>query len=155
MKTTDFINHLQQVYEGDPWYGASISDILTQQFVDPNFSINGGNSIGQIIEHMLAWRAFTIEKLKENKDFDITPETDWHKGKTYTNEEFSMLADKFKDSHKKLIKLIAQHDNDEWLQQKVPGRGYTFEYLMEGIIEHDIYHLGQVSLLRSGSGRQK
>ena len=151
MKTTHLINRLEQVYSGDPWYGSCIADILNQQFVDPNFSIGNGNSIGQIVEHMIAWRHFTMEKLKGNGEYDITSTTDWQKGKTYSTSDFSRLAEDFKTSHKELITLLSRQSSDEWLANEVPGRKYNFEYLMEGILEHDIYHLRQISLLKSGS----
>lgn len=153
MKTAHLIDRLNQVYSGDPWYGACIADVLNQQFIDPDFTIKNGNTIGQITEHMLVWRQFAIEKLNGNEEFDISPILDWKKDKTYSTKDIVQLAEDFKTTHEQLIELMSNHPDDSWLKKVVPGRGYNFEYMIEGIMDHDIYHLGQVSLLKSASER--
>ena len=44
--------------------------------------------------------------------------------------------------------LVSSQQNDEILSQKVGKRNYTFYTLMHGIIQHDLYHLGQIILTK-------
>jgi hypothetical protein len=37
---------------------------------------------------------------------------------------------------------------DERLQDVVPGRQYDYYYLFHGIIQHSLYHGGQIALLK-------
>ena len=36
----------------------------------------------------------------------------------------------------------------EDLQRTVPGRDYTVETMVRGVIEHGVYHAGQVAIIR-------
>ena len=44
-----------------------------------------------------------------------------------------------------LIDLVHNQD-DEYLETKFLDTDYTFKYLLEGIIHHDLYHLGQIGV---------
>ena len=62
---------LDNVVKGTPYYGDSVNqiiDLITSE--QANNSINEGHSIAQIIKHMLAWRLYAIEHLKDNVDYD-------------------------------------------------------------------------------------
>ena len=37
---------------------------------------------------------------------------------------------------------------DERLQETVPGRKYDYYYLFHGIVQHSLYHGGQIALLK-------
>lgn len=41
---------------------------------------------------------------------------------------------------------------DERLTEIVPGRNYDFYFLFHGIIQHSLYHAGQIALLKKASG---
>jgi len=45
-----------------------------------------------------------------------------------------------------MIQLIEGRD-DSYLDTVFQDSGYTFKYLIEGIIQHDIYHLGQIGIV--------
>ncbi|MBI1344498.1 MAG: hypothetical protein GC171_16375 [Terrimonas sp.] len=44
--------------------------------------------------------------------------------------------------------LIAQFDNkdDSYLETPFADTGYNFHYLIEVILQHDLYHLGQIGI---------
>ena len=44
-----------------------------------------------------------------------------------------------------LIELFANRD-DTYLENKFLDTEYNFHYLIEGIIQHDLYHLGQIGI---------
>jgi hypothetical protein len=37
---------------------------------------------------------------------------------------------------------------DDRLPEKAPGRDYDFYYLFHGIVQHSLYHAGQIALLK-------
>jgi hypothetical protein len=41
---------------------------------------------------------------------------------------------------------------DARLSDTVPGREYDFYYLFHGVIQHSLYHAGQIALLRRAAG---
>ena len=150
MTTKELIELLEQTFDGNPWYGNSVIKNLEKiQDCDPNNSFKKGNSIGQILEHMIAWRIFTIEKLKGNSEYlvEMNSKDDWNKEGNYSDTDCQRLIDKLKETQKELISLIKKKSSDAWLSEKVPGSKYHFHYLLNGIIQHDIYHVGQIAIL--------
>ncbi|MDX1407021.1 MAG: DinB family protein, partial [Saprospiraceae bacterium] len=56
------------------------------------------------------------------------------------------LLDALRSSQSEILDLLSARD-DLWLQQTVPGATYSFGMLVRGVVQHDIYHLGQIGLL--------
>ena len=49
------------------------------------------------------------------------------------------------ESQTELISLFDRQD-DSYLQNAFLDTDYNFHYLIEGIIHHDLYHLGQIGI---------
>lgn len=47
----------------------------------------------------------------------------------------------------KLAEAIEKFE-DAKLQDIVPGRSYDFYYLFHGIVQHSLYHAGQIAILK-------
>ena len=41
--------------------------------------------------------------------------------------------------------------SDEELDQKVPGREFTFYVLLHGVVHHNLYHAGQIAILKKAA----
>lgn len=149
MKLQELIEQIHEVFEGEPWYGNSISTYL--QEIKPEYldnQLQGSHTIGQIIAHMITWREFVIDKLRGKANtIEVGSAEDWDR-KSYTQVDKNELFIRFKTTQKALIQLLQEKD-DAILTQTVPGKSYAFEKLLTGIIQHDIYHLGQIYLLKS------
>jgi hypothetical protein len=50
-------------------------------------------------------------------------------------------------SHDELIKELETKE-DSFLQEIVPGAEYNFNTLLNGIIHHDLYHSGQIAIIK-------
>lgn len=58
---------------------------------------------------------------------------------------WTRLTSGLEESKLQLINALT-HQNDDFLQTPFLDTGYNFLYLMEGIIHHDVYHLGQIGI---------
>ena len=149
MKLEEISRQLTEVYEGQPWFGNSLSTYL--QEIEPealSLNIGHGHSIGQIINHMIEWRKFVILKLQNQPtSLEVGTAQDWSDHK-FTADDKTQLYTELKQTQKTLTHMLAVETN-ELLEQTVPDETYNFEYLLVGIIQHDIYHLGQIYLLKS------
>lgn len=152
------IFQLEVIYNGQPWYGDSIADTLknisaADAVAEP---AEGIHSILQIMEHMISWKKLIIEKLHYNKDFDIkvNSKDDWKDNTAFSESSWQQLQENFLDVHNELLKELEKKD-DAFLQEQVPGRNYTFNFMLRGIAEHDVYHLGQIRLIMKLLSKQK
>jgi len=142
--------HHEAVWNGEPWYGTNCKDGLAG--ITPaqaTYRISNQHNIAEILKHMCQWKKFVIEKLKGNPDFDIELNSlqDWARFDNLDGVAWSQLVDEFNGFSQTLTEQIGLQQ-DTLLEQKVPGRKYDFYSLVQGITEHDIYHLGQILVLK-------
>ena len=151
MTRNEIIDQFNEVYEGAPWYGNSVSTYL--QSVKPehlSIKIGNGHSIGQIIAHMITWRKFVIRKLEgDPTNIEVGGPEDWE-DHLFTAADKTRLYTEFKVTQKILNDQLNQVD-EEFLKKQVPGKAFNYETLLVGIIQHDIYHLGQIYLLKASA----
>lgn len=138
----ELVKSLNEIYDGDPWHGPTIKKILSDiptEKVDSR--IGQGHSIIEIVLHMAAWKNFVVHKLQGDPDFDISDETNFPKGKDWGNALVEL-----EEIHQQLLSAIASFDPKK-LQDLVPHRKYSFHKLLHGIVHHDLYHLGQITMI--------
>jgi hypothetical protein len=56
------------------------------------------------------------------------------------------ILDDLKDGQKQLIDIL-ENTIDEKLMEEVEGKAYNYYTLLHGVIQHDLYHLGEIVLL--------
>lgn len=144
------IKSLESVNSGEPWFGRAVYEILEE--IDPAIVfIKPGNTEHSLIEllyHMITWADFTLKRLEKDTINDlaaaealdwrvINPNVhSWKKGVTI-----------FKATHKKIIAQLKKKE-DSFLKEKVDYRNYDFQFLLNGLLQHNIYHLGQIAYLK-------
>jgi uncharacterized damage-inducible protein DinB len=144
-------DQLSRALNGDAWHGDSLFEILdgvtaTQASARP---IKSAHSIWELVLHIAAWDGAVLRRLGgaavELSDAENFPpvtdasEAAWRK----------MLAE-VRRVHEQLIKTVAALP-DSRLDQTVPGKEgahYTFYYMLHGVVQHELYHAGQIALLK-------
>jgi uncharacterized damage-inducible protein DinB len=137
-------------YNGTPWFGESILDKLEE--VDAKMANEIpeklSHSIVEIMAHMMAWRQFTIEKLNGNIDFEVwETELDWVKFNDFDEDKWTEFKESFENNQELLIDTINKTSPSK-LDDEVEGRPYNYRLLLNGLVQHDIYHIGQISIVR-------
>lgn len=152
------INQFDQVFDNDPWYGNSIDTILGS--VDPDIVLDapapGIHSIAELVSHMITWREFAEKRLQGNDQYlpDQKESFSWRKQYPERDKAWVFLRQQLATGQRNLLTLLHQSDNC-LLDLKVPGTSYSYRDLLNGIIQHDLYHIGQISLIgKMHQGRQ-
>ena len=96
---------------------------------------------------MANWREFAISHLApSDKSLAYFEENDW-RSLDHTNKAlWPEGLQKLQRSQESLLRLLAEKD-DSLLEQNVSDRTYNYRKLITGIIQHDIYHLGQIAFI--------
>lgn len=152
-RTKDLICSLSEIFEGEPWYGESVMRKLENVSYEIGYKtcIPESHSVAQIVGHLTAWKQYAVEKLKSNSDFEIRigSKTDWPDIEVRSGKEWEILKRNLVAAQSEIYEYLENKGDDSYLDQKVKGKKYNFEYLIRGIIQHDIYHLGQIGLIES------
>lgn len=143
-------SHLNNIFDGDPWYGRPMRDIL--ESTDPGLVFTspagGTHTIAELVAHMITWREFAIRRMEGDTEYlpDQEGSFDWKRFSHLQTDAWNVLMNRLKSSQRLLLTLLHQSD-DSLLEHQVAGKPYTFRYLLQGIIEHELYHLGQIAYI--------
>jgi uncharacterized damage-inducible protein DinB len=143
------ISNLKKVNTGQPWYGRAVYEILDE--TDPKKAAiqpdGSGHSLLQLLYHMITWADFTLKRIEGNHDMDLAAfeKMDWREIDPAIHTWPKGLAE-FKSIHDKIIALLETRD-DDFLKGIVDYREYNFRFLLNGLIQHNIYHLGQIAYI--------
>ncbi|RKE98127.1 DinB family protein [Ichthyenterobacterium magnum] len=150
-KIQKLVLKLKESFKGKPWFGDSLIHKLNKiNYQDANIVVtDSSKSIAMIIQHLINWRVFVIEKLKRNESYAIiiNSNCDWSEIKIESELEWTKLLNKLIFTQAEIIKILEDQMINNQLENIVPGESYSFESLLIGIIHHDIYHSGQIGLL--------
>ncbi len=144
-RITDF---LRQTFDGKPWYGPSVMDTLSNLTFEESLNqLPSSHTVIEILEHMIAWRTFVIKRLQGDTEFEIDQEQSFKHISSLSNESWRDTIQRLNQTQEDLLQILSQ-TSDEKLDEMVAGREYNFDKMLHGIIHHDIYHIGQIGLLR-------
>jgi uncharacterized damage-inducible protein DinB len=140
------IRNLRNINSGTPWYGRPVYELLEETdppkaAVRPNGS---GHSMLELLYHMLTWAEFTLQSI-EGKITNMTDieKMDWREIDPAIHSWQKGVAE-FKSVHEKITGLLEEKD-DAFLGEKVEHREYKFRFLLYGLLQHNIYHIGQIA----------
>ena len=143
------INELKSINSGDPWYGRPVYALLDE--IDPSIVYKKPNeqshSLIELLYHMITWAGFTLRRIEGDKEQDLAAfeKLDWREIDPHIHNWEKGLKE-FKQIQADIIALLETKD-DGFLKQIVDYRKYNFQVLLRGLIQHNIYHSGQVAYL--------
>ena len=149
-KIKELIKKYERIYNSSPWYGESITTILRN--VNPQNVFNKASvrlhSIAELVAHMIGWMDIAFNQVQGNIKGRLTQKETFNWKRFDKNEKtaWKSLLKELDKNQKKITSLLKKKD-DEFLNIKPPRKRQTTEFLIEGIIQHYIYHLGQIALL--------
>ena len=149
MEIQSIIRDLENTLDGDPWYGRPVYAMLRE--VDSSIAFKkptaDAHSLTDILYHMLTWAEFTLKRIEKDKINDLAAfeKKDWRDIDPKIHDWDEGLA-AFIAAHQQIIALLLTKD-DAFLNEIVDYRDYNFRYLLNGLIQHNIYHTGQVAYL--------
>jgi len=144
------IKELQVTLDGDPWFGQSVYALLNDVSADyasvkPNES---SHSLVELIYHMNTWAEFTLKRIHKEQIDDMAAfeKLDWREIDPMIHGWEEGLS-AYIATNQELIALLETKD-DAFLNEIVDYRDYDFRYLINGLIQHNIYHAGQIAYVK-------
>ena len=106
------------------------------------------HSIWELTLHVAAWEGVMIRRLAGLRT-DEPEEGDFPAVTDASEEAWRLSLTRLDERHRRLIESVATL-TDERLREIVPRKDYTVEYMLRGLTSHQIYHAGQIALLKKG-----
>jgi uncharacterized damage-inducible protein DinB len=149
-ETEKIITLLKRTFEAGAWHGPSVKEAL--QGIDSETAtkrLPNTHSIIELVAHMIAWRRYVLHRLAGNNSFVVNDEMNFPK-----REDWETLLNELEESQKELLEAVRIMPVYK-LAELVPlsEQNYTYYTLLNGIIHHDVYHAGQIMLIKKVFGR--
>lgn len=143
-------DQLARAFDGESWTGPSVMDVLKDIQPEKAASkpIPNAHSIWEILEHTNSTMENVVRRLKG--DFTpFTDEMDWPKVTDTSEKSWKNLTDRLKKNHEELLAEVSKLSPD--VLENPIREGYSTYYVtLHGLVQHNLYHLGQVSILKKG-----
>jgi uncharacterized damage-inducible protein DinB len=141
-------DQLRRAFSGDAWHGDSVFEILdgvtaAQAAAHP---IRNGHSIWELVLHVAAWdgavrRRLGGEALALSNEQNFPPVTD-------TSESaWGKALEHVRRVHDELVAAVSALP-DSRLGERVPGENHDIYQKLHGVVQHELYHAGQIALLK-------
>lgn len=142
------VSLLQQTFEKGAWHGPSVKEVLNKITVDQIFNrLPDTHSIIELVAHMTSWRIYVTKKLSGDDTFKVTDDLNFPQ-----NTDWVETLQRLEESQGQLISAIEKFPEDKLTEQAAGFRDpYTYYTLIHGIIHHDLYHIGQIILIRKAT----
>ena len=143
-------DQLNRAFAGDAWHGPSLRELLSGVTAVQAHSrpLAYAHSIRELVLHIDLYVHATLEAIQG------TPMPPWYSTGT---DWLPVTGDNETEWMKAVDRLFLNADRlrgaiealtDDQLKETVPGREYDFYYLFHGLIQHSLYHGGQIAILR-------
>lgn len=141
-------DQLKRAFEGEAWHGPSLQEILNgvnarQAAAKP---LAGAHSIWEIVLHIAAWEGAVRRRL-EGQAVELSSAEDWPAVRVTEEAAWQAALTSWKHGHRKLRETMARL-TDNQLKDTATGCDYSNYFMLHGVIQHDLYHAGQIAILK-------
>ncbi|MGB8885188.1 MAG: DinB family protein [Candidatus Korobacteraceae bacterium] len=145
---TRMLEHYDGVLSGEPWHGDPIWQILggIPAEVAAARPWDGSHTIWEIVMHMTFWEGVATERLAGQRA-GLAEELNFPAMPVVSEENWKQTLDQFRASNQKFRAALAKLDPARLDELTAAGKR-TYYGEVHGVIEHTVYHAGQIALLK-------
>lgn len=144
---------LDRAYRAQTWSGPALLETLdgVTSTLAAKRPVKGAHSIWELVEHVASWNEIVAMRLGGGKP-KITPEWNFPPVSRTTPAMWKATLRRLARSQSKFRASVAAFPEAK-LGRKRSGTDQVWNVLIQGQIQHQLYHAGQIALLRRALGR--
>src|SRR5579863_5977155 len=144
-------DQLKRAFRGEAWHGAALMELLRETPVDlaPAKPLEHAHSIWEIVLHIMAWHNEVARRLG-GKITELSVEQDWPPVGDVDESDWKQTLRDLEKSYENLQAVLAKL-SDADLLKPAPRRPFNMYVMAHGIIQHTLYHAGQIAVLKKSS----
>lgn len=139
------VDQIERAFNGKAWHGTPLRVLLND--VDATIAAShpapGAHSIWELTEHITFWLNVVRRRLAGEV---VNDDDDWRPVGETSPERWHDTIAALEGSHKRLLAAVRVL-SDADLDHEVPAMGYTRYVMIHGVVQHNLYHAGQIALL--------
>jgi uncharacterized damage-inducible protein DinB len=148
-------DQLRRAFYGSAWHGPALMELLND--VDATTAaakpLPGVHSIWELVLHIKAWDGAGLERLAGHK-CQLKAAKNFPPVGQPTEMEWRNAVKLARGTHDSLVSTVAGLSSQR-LRETVPGKRYDFYHMLHGIAQHELYHAGQIAILKKAQRESK
>ena len=148
-ETTRIRDQLERSHRGPAWHGPSLLENLegVTAAVAARRKVPGAHSIWEIVRHVTVWEAEVARVIDGKEYVSLQGDAEWPPLTDTGDAAWKTALEELDGANAALCDAVTRFREDR-LNEKVAQRDFSFYGLMHGVVQHNLYHAGQIGLLR-------
>ena len=146
------LDQLNRAFEGPAWHGPSIKELLNgvtaaQAHARP---LQNAHSIWELVHHIAVWEDVGRRRLEgDPAEVPISSPEDWPPAADVSEAAWEKSKAALERGHQSLVQAISRVPESRLDEPILEGKS-TVYVTLHGVIQHDLYHAGQIAILKKG-----
>jgi len=144
---------LDRAYRAKAWHGPALLETLAgmNAAMAAKRVMKRAHTAWELVDHLATWNEAVALRLAGGKP-KVTPEMNFPRTPRPTPAAWKKTLRRLAASQRKFRAGVVKFPEGK-LGRLLPGSQTPFYVLIHGQIQHQLYHAGQIALLRRGMGR--
>jgi hypothetical protein len=144
-------DQMRRAFLGEAWHGPALRELLDGMNAGQGIDrpLPSAHSIWQLVLHIDFWASSALQAAQGiSMPRNDATEGMWPEIADGSATRWALATEHLLATGEQLALAIEDFD-DARLKDIVPGRTYDFYYLFHGIVQHSLYHAGQIAMLKN------
>lgn len=143
-------DQLRRAYRGPAWHGPSLREVLEGVGAEAAAArpLPEAHSIWEIVLHVAGWQDVVRRRLGGEKVREPDP-GDWP-AQGSGEEAWREALEALDRSHAALLEAVGRVDPARLDELLFRGAEWSVYVSLHGVVQHNLYHAGQIALLKKG-----
>jgi len=148
------LQELRKQFDGDAWHGDALEVILEGiSAAQASRRMGTAHSIWEIVLHIAGWTQEVTRRLQGGEAGDPA-DGDWPAVADVSDAAWQDARRRLRELHQAVLVIVARvppaelHAPVQDFRNSPDGRGRTVAETISGLIQHDVYHAGQIAILK-------
>jgi uncharacterized damage-inducible protein DinB len=144
---------LQRSYEGDVWHGPAFKELVEGVTAEQAVArpVPAAKTIWEILRHVMVIEDVVRLRLMGEPIGELRHEQSWPAVSDTSPAAWRRDREAFERGHVHLREALWGFP-DGRMNDVVPGRDYPFYVMLHGVVQHTLYHAGQIVVLMQALG---
>jgi uncharacterized damage-inducible protein DinB len=142
-------DQLRRAFAGEAWHGPAVQELLRDTTAREAAArpLARAHTIWEIVLHVAVWEDVVRRRLKGERIGELAAAQDWPAVGETSETAWERTLEALERGHHALRQAILEIEESK-LEETVPGSNHSVYVMLHGVVQHDLYHAGQIALLK-------
>lgn len=146
------VDQLKRAFEGNAWHGPSVREVLAGVTAEQAHArpLANAHSIWELVRHIAVWEDVGRRRAEGDRaQIEISSPADWPPPEDSSEAAWESAKLALERGHQALVETV-KGVAESRLNEPVAEGMSTLYVTLHGVIQHDLYHAGQIAILKKG-----